>query len=223
LPTKEGLDQLHVSASGQLSEQNIRSLRASMSPGIKLILVDLRREQHGLLNGEPISWLGEGKKKNEQETIACLNGKRELVVHDRNGQVYTISKLNLKTEADVAHNLGIETKRFPCKDHTPPPEDVIDQFVTFVEGLDSNTWVHLHCHEGAGRATTFMIMFDMLHHANKISKSEIMRRQYFLGGVDIAGYDRYANFNNFLDQFYQFARMRSQDKSLSWSRYTQLN
>jgi len=61
LPTRNGLDQLNVSASGQLSEHDIQSIKDSLTSGNKLIIIDLRWERHGFLNGEPISWNKDGR------------------------------------------------------------------------------------------------------------------------------------------------------------------
>ena len=230
LPTRNGLDQLSVSASGQLSEHDIRALKDSLTSDNKLIIIDLRWERHGFLNGEPISWNIDGRVNNmeellqlERKTLAGLIKERELIVSDRTGPVYTIPTKILLTEREVTHKFGVESKRFPTKNLRVPSDEIIDQYVDFVHGLDSHSWVHLHCREGAGRATTYMIMYDMLHNADKIPKEEIILRHYLLGGANIAKYDRYSDFQHFLDEFYRFSKKRLRNKSLSWSKFSSKN
>ncbi len=230
LPTRNGLDQLSVSASGQLSEHDIRALKDSLTSDNKLIIIDLRWERHGFLNGEPISWNIDGRVNNmeellqlERKTLAGLIKERELIVSDRTGPVYTIPTKILLTEREVANKYGVESKRFPTKNLRVPSDEIIDQYVDFVHGLDPHSWVHLHCREGTGRATTYMIMFDMLHNGDEIPKEEIILRHYLLGGANIAKYDRYSDFQHFLDEFYRFSKKRLRNKSLSWSKFSSKN
>jgi len=159
----------------------------------------------------------------ERNTLARFIKQREPIAFDGTGPVYTIPTTTLLTEREVAHKFSVESKRFPTKNLRVPYDEIIDQYVDFVHGQDPHSWVHLHCREGAGRATTYMIMFDVLYNADKFPKEGIILRHYLLGGANIAKYYRYSDFQQFLDEFYSFAKKRLQDKSLSWSTFSSKN
>lgn len=49
-------------------------------------------------------------------------------------------------------------------DHCRPNDHTVDAFVDLVRRhyRNSDFWLHIHCHGGDGRTTTFMCMLDML-------------------------------------------------------------
>jgi hypothetical protein len=52
--------------------------------------------------------------------------------------------------------------------------------------LPENAWAHFHCEAGLGRTTTFMVLYDMLRNANRVSLEDIVQRQKILShGYDV--------------------------------------
>jgi protein-tyrosine phosphatase len=61
----------------------------------------------------------------------------------------------------------------------------MDRFVLAVRALPENAWAHFHCEAGLGRTTTFMVLYDMLRNATRVSLEDIVRRQRIVS----SGYD----------------------------------
>ena len=58
-PTRQGLDSLHASASGQPSLAALKTLYDKiheLEPNAKIFMIDLRQESHGFANSLPVSW-----------------------------------------------------------------------------------------------------------------------------------------------------------------------
>jgi hypothetical protein len=53
--------------------------------------------------------------------------------------------------------------------------------VVAVRALPENAWAHFHCEAGLGRTTTFMVLYDMLRNATRVSLEDIVCRQKLLG------------------------------------------
>ena len=43
-------------------------------------------------------------------------------------------------------------------------------------------WAHFHCRAGKGRTTTFLVLYDMLRNAGRVSLKDIVDRQSVLAG-----------------------------------------
>ena len=56
----------------------------------------------------------------------------------------------------------------------------IDSYSPY-ETMPKNGWAHFHCEAGRGRTTMFMVLYDMLRNANRVSLEDIARRQQLLG------------------------------------------
>jgi hypothetical protein len=90
-PTREGLDNLHISGSAQCTAAGFASLYATLSaaqgcasaaggagcadfpaaaavPGAPIYDIDLRQESHGFADGLPVSWYKKGNLANEGKT-----------------------------------------------------------------------------------------------------------------------------------------------------------
>lgn len=209
---REGLERLHASASGQPNAGDLEWLAKAVPADMSLIIVDLRLEKHGFLNGEPINW--------HNGEIEQFSGQATLNVREREGAWYCVDNKLLSTEPEETAKLGIRSETFSTKDHQIPTDEVIQKFVDFVDSLEEDIWVHFHCKEGAGRATTYMIMYDMLHNADHISKEDIVHRQFLIGGARIEKHLRYAELKDFLDKFYLFSQMKIKGAAKSWLKFT---
>jgi hypothetical protein len=204
-PSVVGLSGLRASGSGQFSAKELVALRKALGKG-PAIIVDLRQESHGFVNGIAISWCGEGNCTN-------LGKSREEVLKDEQGQLDDLKKKlritacefksrkknspgqffpeemkprEVMSEAELARASGFGYMRFPIPDHRRPQDDEVNRFLAFVRNLPEGTWLHFHCRAGVGRTTTFLAMYDMMQNASRVSLADIIRRQVLLGGMDLS-------------------------------------
>ena len=133
-----------------------------------------------------------------------------------------------RAERDVVGGVGTGYVRITVTDHARPLDDEVDRFVLAVRALPENGWAHFHCEAGRGRTTTFMVLYDMLRNANRVSLEDIVRRQKILGyDYDVlqpskpgdwrAPYseDRAA----FVRAFYDYARANPNGRPQLWSEW----
>lgn len=194
-------DQLQASASGQPSVAAFETLRDQLPRGFVIWDVDLRQESHGFANAVPVSWYEEHNAANagvvdsavvERDEIDRLNaliGHRETFVPLGKADIKALKPLKFKvksvcTERDAASAVGFKYIRFTDNDMGAPDARVAKQFVDFVEQLPPNVWLHFHCQAGMGRATLFMVLYDIIKNPDK-SLEEIAARQIELGGADL--------------------------------------
>lgn len=216
-PNRRGLNKLPVSASGQPSETEILWIKSQIPSNFKLIFVDLRNEKHGYINGDPV--LSNTREK-EEEMLIKLPGKH-LKLSDRSGGAYEIDVETTATEKILTEKYAIGYFRFPTYHAKEPLGPIIDAFIEFVDQLDKNTWIHLHCREGWSRTTLYFAMFDMLCNANDVSLDAIIQRQHLIGGANMAKDQELALQYEFLKKFYLFAKLRKKGGARSWSKYMQ--
>lgn len=219
---KTGLDQTHMSGSGQFSAINLPIL-ISKIPAENIAVIDLREEPHGFINGLPVSWktqdsntLNEGKTLEEIRKDEIDRLKKTLI--EKKAKVYRkrkplqLSVRSLLNEEKLVNSFGLIYIRIPVTDeHKPTPLNV-DRFINFVKSLPSNTWLHFHCKMGQGRTTTFMVLYDIIHNAETLSLGTIIRRQYDLGGSNLLKFHNEGTKKHMLEierlelikQFYQY-------------------
>jgi hypothetical protein len=226
-PSRRGLDTLLVSGSEQPSAgdiaQDIRALAENV------VLVDLRQESHGFLDGVPVSWYGPknwanlgldaaAAMRDEAARLAALPGTTIPVVRaltkDADGLIGEsrtdrVAVGAVAVESEVAASRGLEYVRFAVPDHRAPSEAEAERFVAFFNSRPAGTWFHVHCHGGEGRTTTFMLMCDILRNGGALSLEALVLRQYLVGGVDLfnhpaAGYKVpwYVKRATFIREFY---------------------
>ena len=202
-PTRQGLSELRVSASGQPSPAALRTLYEKIrdiDSDAKIFIVDLRQESHGYANSLPVSWHVEhnaanaGKNSVEVETdeVERLQNLRGVdttfePLGNADKQIFKpieIIPRVIQTEREISESLGFEYRRFAAADMQFPAPEVVDEFINFVSNLPENSWLHFHCQAGQGRTTTFLVMYDIMKNPD-LSLEEICRRQYLLGGSNL--------------------------------------
>lgn len=202
-PTRQGLDTLRVSASGQPSQAALKTLYDKLhaiEPDAKIFMVDLRQESHGYANSLPVSWHTKHNAANADKTTAEVIAIERKQLNELRGIETTFTPMgktdtiNLKplmvvprvimTERDASEQVGFEYVRFAAADMQFPAPEVVDEFILFVATLPDNAWLHFHCHAGHGRTTTFLVMYDIMKNSD-LSLEEICRRQYLLGGTNL--------------------------------------
>ena len=97
-------------------------------------------------------------------------------------------------------------------DEMAPDATQVDRFLTALRDMPPETWVHVHCHAGHGRTTSFMVMYALLRNASGESLETIASKQADLGGATLLGKpkkgwkrDLYLGREGFLHDFAAYA------------------
>lgn len=258
--SREGLDKLNASASGQFSLAGLKKIYEELRKhtGATIYIVDLREESHGFADDVPVSRYVEKNRGNyyrgyeenfELDDLKILRGKLTEFVPLGNADKKYLKPIKfapkkILTERETVENLNdellkgydtgkylpqIRYARFPATDMIFPSPQVVDEFLSFVNRLDRNSWLHFHCHAGHGRTTTFLVFYEILKNP-ELSLEEICHRQFLLGGTDLLthsdGDDWYAQAHNDraekLKLFYRYAKLfRRGEISMSFSEFWQ--
>lgn len=231
----EGLEKLPLSASGQFCSKELKRLLKEL-PKKKILVLDLRQESHGFLNGEPVSWYAEKNWANKHLTDAEIEKDqrrklRALTEQDftttyekRSDKALVIPVTSVCDEKTLVESLGAHYKRFFVTDHVRPTDATVDQFVALIRTLPKDHWIHLHCKAGKGRTTTFLAMADMIHNSKKFSCDQILKRQHSLGGSALMKSPGRSSWKHslhkerlaMLKNFYQYCK-EVPDFSVKWS------
>lgn len=206
-----GLKNLRIIGSGQFTSRQFEAIlnnavsSKNMTPS-NFVVVDLRGEQHILINGFPVTFFSDNfshsfgntvvkVQEEEREQVARLLKTSRAVIHYviEKGEKGTLGKTvqaeeivqQVTTEQAVVQKLGVKYVRFAITDHRKPSDEIVDQLVEFMNTISENTWLYVHCRGGSGRTSTFMIMYDMVRNGKKVSKEDILARQIALGGKDL--------------------------------------
>lgn len=240
-----GLRHLHLAGSKQFSQLGLQAV-LSRIPSKAVVVVDLRRESHGFLNGDAVSWYGPQNAANAKKTAEEV-AKHEATLLDslKHSDSRTVAEILKKTkdafikkverksvavkkvmsEEELVTSLDMDYQRFYVDDHHAPRNGDVNRFVEFAKNLPSETWLYFHCRGGRGRTSTFMTMYDMMKNAKRLSFEEIVQRQTALGGsrlaelppVDSYKYEFANDRLQFLKQFYQYAKNNQDGFATKWS------
>lgn len=195
-----GLDYLNISGSRQFSKEQfieLTNILDEVATNKKVYIIDLREENHALVNGYPISyfkvhnWANKDLKddeiaKNQNIFFSNLINKKMTIYLKDDEEKASKDNIELTvkeciTEEELVNNKGYEYINIPCTDHVWPKEDKIDRFIEFVKTIDmDNSWLHFHCVAGEGRTGTFMCLYDMMKNPN-VAMKDITYRQTKLG------------------------------------------
>ena len=206
VPSRKGFDDLNMSGSGRFSEKQLQALTDwvnQKAPGKKKIIIDLRGECHGFVNGNHVSWYGYinwsniGKKRDEivseeQQLFRSIRGTTILAgkISSSNNYIMTDSTwIQVKadsalTEREVVENAGWEYRRLTVLDHVFPADFVIDQCIECYRSLPKDAWIHFHCQAGRGRTTMHMCLIDMMRNPD-VPLKDILYRQCQIGGTSM--------------------------------------
>ena len=241
-----GLRDLRASGSGEFTPEGLKLVLARTRGPVTVF--DLRQETHIFVNGLPVSWYASrdwsnvGRSQSDIEAdeaarVASLTRGSKIDVRPghpvKHGnansvppQQVTVERANI--ERDVVQPAGASYVRITITDHTRPLDDEVDRFILAVRALPENAWAHFHCEAGLGRTTTFMVLYDMLRNANRMSLEDIVYRQKILShGYDVLQPDEPENWKapyaakraEFIRAFYGYARANVDGRPLLWSEW----
>jgi Inositol hexakisphosphate len=245
-----GLRDLRASGSGEFTPEGLKLvLTRTRGP---VTVFDLRQETHIFVNDLPVSWYASrdwsnvGRSQsdieaNEAARVASLKPGSKIGVRPGHAvkhgnansvppQQVTVERASV--ERDVVQPAGANYVRITVTDHTRPLDDEVDRFILAVRALPENAWAHFHCEAGLGRTTTFMVLYDMLRNANRVSLEDIVHRQKILSkGYDVLQPDEPGNWKTpyatqraeFIRAFYNYARANPNGRPRVWSEWSKSN
>ncbi|WP_231473876.1 hypothetical protein [Selenomonas sp. ND2010] len=233
MPTRQGLEKLHASASSCFSEKELEAVLAAVPVSAdKFYDIDLRGESHGYLDGTAVSWYADHDWGNddrkadiilplEKEQLGALAGQKACQVYrfDDNKNVLLEPVLQpysqVRTEEEMVRQHGANYFRLTLQDHFRPEDSDVDHFVAFYKQLPQDAWLHYHCYAGMGRTTIFFVMHDILKNARSVSFDDIIQRQKLIGIVDLSdipekkrnyGRKAYIERYQFVAHFYDYVK-----------------
>ncbi len=251
-----GIHDLYISGSEEPSEKGWLEIadyikKNKPKSDKPVIVLDLRQESHGYLNGKAITiadyynWLNLGKSNHQsssdQETwLDTVRSRKKvsdvITIQQFLAKDYSHGKslavLAVKNEEYYVNKLGFKYHRLFISDHRAPRDSEVDSFISIVKSQSKKSWFHVHCRGGKGRTSTILAMFDMLKNADKVSFAEIINRQAsispFYNLFDINRRDPfltpyYEQRIIFLNHFYEYARQALMGYTGTWSEWKTLN
>ncbi len=194
------LDDEYMSGSAQFSTEQFGELAEQIrvhAGDREVWIIDCRLETHGMINGIAVSWCDDENAANRGKTTAEVEADETVLsaligtdvtaytaVSDRPDVPVALTVENWQTEREIVEAVGFHYLRLACPDHGWPPADVIDDFLTFTEGLGENVWLHFHCQAGSGRTGAFMTIWEMLQNPEK-PLEEILQHQADTGSGNL--------------------------------------
>ena len=243
-PAMTGLSDLRASGSGEFSVEGLKALLPRTQGPVTVF--DLRQETHLFVNDLPLSWYAShdwanvGRtqadvEKQEAQQVQSFKPDSDIDVRPgqpvkhEDGSAVTPQRVTVQrasTEQNIVESAGAHYVRVAVTDHAPPLDSAVDEFVIAVRGLPQNAWAHFHCEAGLGGTTTFMVLYDILRNANRVSLDDIVQRQKILSkGYDVlqptdaddwkAPYA--ADRAKFVHAFYNYARANPNGRPKLWS------
>ena len=246
IPSDTGLADLHASGSGEFTADGLELLLAHTRGPVTVF--DLRQETHIFVNGLPVSWYAtrdwvnvgrsqDAIEADENARVQSLKPGSKIVV--RPGAAVkkpgvtpstpqNVTVEHASTERELVEPNHAASVRVTVTDHCRPLDNEVDRFILAVRALPENGWAHFHCEAGLGRTTTFMVLYDTLRNATRVSLEDIARRQQLLGyDYDVLRPDEPGNWKApytddriaFVRAFYEYARANPNGRPQLWSEW----
>ncbi|WP_291583618.1 fused DSP-PTPase phosphatase/NAD kinase-like protein [Clostridium sp. UBA6640] len=225
-----GLDTLNISGSEQFSENGLALIKNSIGASMPIVVVDLRQESHGFINGIPVSWANSKNNANmgltkeqvladERNRLQSIKLHEPLVLHGHHGK--TVIPTKVQDERELVKSQLMSYVRIPVTDGKLPTDDMVDYFVELVNSQPKDSWVHFHCKQGIGRTTTFMIMYDIMKNSKEVNLDDIVKRQVLLSNMSPTSAQGFYNEErkNFLTNFYNYSKENNDNFKTKWSEW----
>ena len=228
-----GLNKLNISGSSEFTKLSLEALKRNIDSDFPITVVDLRAEPHGFINGNAVNWLVNTEEIDENHKISLeqvteienkllasipLNKSISLLKTKNDNKINLIPTL-VENEINLTKSANLNYFRIPVIDNKRPTDDMVDRFITFINDLPKDYWIHFHCDMGDGRTTTFMSMFDMIRNSNNIEFNNILKRQAILGNINLDIFDEREPRLLFLKNFYQYTRDNKDNFKTLWSEW----
>jgi protein tyrosine phosphatase (PTP) superfamily phosphohydrolase (DUF442 family) len=235
-----------LSGSGQYSEEGLKALLLTLKQP-RVLLIDLREESHGFVNGEAVSWfvpqdtINRGKPC--QQIVEDEQRRLSTLLQAGNATLYTVQEkdafngVSRATAQSIAVRavctesaLHAEYARIPVPNHRKPSDEAVDAFIALVRRNSSQRWLHIHCKAGVGRTTTFMTLYAMMQTAKALSLEEIIEQQKAIGGKDLLAlpppsswkYALLKERQEFITQYYLYCKANTDHFQTSWSAWKKI-
>jgi hypothetical protein len=226
----KGLDKLNISGSQQFSGYNLPLLIKTIGTSLPIIVVDLRQESHGFINGFAVSWADSKNNANagltrEQVLLDEANKlksiKLNVPITFYNKPQYSIIPAKVQNEEQLVNSKDLSYNRITIRDGGIPSGDMVDYFIKSIKAQPQNSWLHFHCKEGIGRTTTFMIMYDMVKNYKETNAGEIISRELELASFDENNTKSFHNKEriDFLNKFYDYCKENGDSFNIKWSEW----
>ncbi len=249
----EGLANVRASGSGQFNPAGLKWIEGELKrQGIayrELVIVDLREEPHGMVDGQAVSWYAknnhyvmgvswreaQAKEKQLLEELKQQKVIEVLLVNKftngamRRGEAIKLQPQGIMSEGElVGHYPHMRYLRAPIADHDEPEPRDVDQLLALFEQSTPHTWIHFHCRAGQGRTTTALILYDTWINAGKtqLSIEDVAERQRLIGGADILGRGERENASvseraraKMVRNFWRYVLARRQGETLRFSQW----
>lgn len=242
-----GLEDLNIIGSGAFTESQLDRITNGKA---SVIIVDLREESHGYINGEPVCWYEGKNTANEGRNsvdivsseyaalseislgsnipIAYIAGKSNGTV-DNYDWHYPFTQ-TIMTEQELVESKGFEYQRFFVTNHQHPSDREVERFLVFVTTIPNDSWIYFHCRAGSGRTTTFMVMYDIIRNGSDVSLEDIISRHVALGGKALFDFPEGSGYKHesalkrkqFLENFYSYVTSGAMSE-FSWSQWNKKN
>lgn len=243
----QGFSDLHIAGGAQFSNGALNKIAQRLKTK-KFVVIDLRQESHGMLDGNAVSWYGpqnaqNSKKTNtqiedEQTSLLMALGEKEIatvnkiIQKSQNGEIEKVKPIEYlvhetSTEEELVNAKGFKYKRVFVQDFHAPTNKEVDRFIEMVNAIPKERWIYFHCRSGIGRTTEFMSMYDMLYNAKAVSFEDILARQTAIGGKNFNELPEKNSFKykwavnrlEFLKKFYQYAHDNKDHYKTNWSEW----
>ena len=239
--SREGMDTLKTMGGADFTANEFDWIlaqakeRAGVDPD-KITVMDLRGEDHGLIDGDVFMYWIKDNYVNEGRTTAEVTEVEKGLLEDLKAQdtvemyqtddnwsaaveepMVSYDNPVIQTEEEFVKEKGCDYVRFATTNHFRPDDGTVDEFIAFMKDLPEDEWLYMHCYAGEGRTTAFMVMTDIYKNYDVASFDDIAARQGLIGPVDVrteplttgkAHYKKKASVERrvFLQNFYEFAQ-----------------
>lgn len=238
--TAVGFKKLGMAGTAQFSEKALLEIIKHFPQ--PFIVVDLRQESHGFIDGNAVTWLNKYDNLNQGKTAAEIQRIEQQLLNElkkrasitvianaktAQRQVIELPNKNIQTEQQLVEGLGLGYQRFYITDHFAPVAKDIDKFIRFIKANPPTTRYLFHCRGGAGRTTTYMTMLDMMRNAKQLGFEQIVQRQIALGGHDFYQLPAPTEYRYlpakqrlvFLKKFYEYCRTNNDNYKTGWTQW----
>ncbi len=188
----------------------------------KIIIIDSMSQYHGYLSNQlltemPTTFFGYDRETDIRHWIRRLFLTFTL----------DIPKNLVVSESDIAKKYGFGYQNLIIDSRIKTPDKHVDKFVTFIESVPEDVWLHFHCRLGKGRTSISLVMLDIMKNAPHVALKDIVNRQHLLGSENL--FNTVARHGGsylsstllkrkkFIEDFYAFISQRKAGGIQQWS------